>query len=155
MHSRRASTNPMRATLLSLAVIAMLAGCAPTQPVTGGVYDSSATERRVVANINFDFDSSRIRPDSYQVLDNVAVALNDPRIVGLRIEVDGHTDVIGRFGYNVALSMLRAQSVVQYLAARGVPQERMLPQGFGPLQLFDSYNPASPTNRRVEIVVTP
>ena len=108
-----------------------------------------------MANINFDFDSSRIRPDSFQVLDNVAVALGDPRIAGLRIEVDGHTDVIGRFGYNVALSMLRAQSVVRYLVARGVPQERMLPQGFGPLQLLDTYNPSSPTNRRVEIVVTP
>jgi flagellar motor protein MotB len=28
----------------------------------------------------------------------------------------------------------------------------MHPQGFGPLQLIDTANPASPANRRVEIV---
>ena len=48
--------------------------------------------------------------------------------------------------------MLRATAVVDYLAARGVPRERMRPQGFGPLQLYDSSDPRSPANRRVEVV---
>ena len=154
MPSRRADRALMRSTVLSLALLAGLAGCAPERPLGSG-YDAASMDRRVVADINFDFDSARIKPESYAVLDNTAVALGDPRLASLRVEVDGHTDVIGRFGYNVALSQLRANSVVQYLASRGVPQDRMLPQGFGPLQLFDPYNPTSPVNRRVEIVVTP
>ena len=89
------------------------------------------------------------------VLDNTAVALGDPRLNGLRYDVNGHTDVIGRLGYNVALSKLRSEAVVQYLATRGVPRDRMLAQGFGPLELFDPYNPSSPVNRRVEIVAVP
>ena len=78
--------------------------------------------------------------------------LNDPQLYGLMFEVNGHTDVSGRLGYNISLSMLRASAVVDYLAARGVPRERMRPQGFGPLQPFDPYNLFSPANRRVEIV---
>ena len=66
--------------------------------------------------------------------------------------MNGHTDVVGRLGYNISLSGLRANAVVDYLATRGVPRERMRAQGFGPLQPFDSYNLRNPANRRVEVV---
>ena len=147
MHSLRAKF------LLPAVLLAGLAGCAqPAVPV----YDASAPapvfERRVFPNINFDFDSYRIRPDNYAQLDSIAAALNDPALSGLRFEINGHTDVIGRLGYNISLSGLRATAVVDYLSARGVPRERMRAQGFGPLQLLDGFNPRSPANRRVEIV---
>ncbi len=156
MPSPRADRASMRSLVISLALLTAVSGCAPDRSLGGG-YDPTiaSMERRVVANVNFDFDSSRIRPESYVVLDNASIALGDPRLNGLRFDIDGHTDVIGRLGYNIALSSLRADAVVDYLAARGVPRDRMRPQGFGPLQLLDPYNPASPTNRRVEIVVTP
>lgn len=136
------------------ALLGSLAACAPAQvPVA---YDASAQapafERRIIGAINFDFDSYRIRPDSYVLLDNIAVALNDPALYGLRFEVNGHTDVVGRLAYNISLSSLRANAAVDYLASRGVPRERMRAQGFGPLQPFDSYNLRSPANRRVEVV---
>ncbi|MGI4802825.1 MAG: hypothetical protein ACRYG8_54100, partial [Janthinobacterium lividum] len=51
---------------------------------------------------------------------------------GLRFDINGHTDVVGRLGYHVVLSMLLAQAVVDYQASRGVPRFRMQPQGFGP-----------------------
>jgi len=139
----------LRAGLLGLVLAVGLAGCAPTQ-----VYDTTTmgAERRIISSVAFEFDSYRIRPDSYAALDNTAVALNDPQLAGLLFEINGHTDVIGRFGYNVALSSLRAGAVLQYLAARGVPPDRMRAQGFGPLQLLDPYNPRDPFNRRVEIV---
>ncbi len=124
-----------------------------SQPIS---YDTAppppAFERRIIGAVNFDFDSYRIRPDSYVLLDNIAVALNDPALSGLRFEVNGHTDVTGRLGYNISLSGLRANAALDYLAARGVPRERMRAQGFGPLQPFDSYNLRSPANRRVEVV---
>lgn len=136
------------------AVLALLglAACAP-QPA-GPAYAAYGVsyERSVVLAVNFDFDSYRIRPESYAVLDNTAIAMGDPRFNGYFFEVNGHTDVTGRFGYNVVLSRLRAASVVDYLSARGVPRERMRPQGFGPLQLYDPSRPRSAINRRVEIV---
>ncbi len=130
------------------AVVACVA--APQGPVA---YEAAPVfERRIVSAVNFDFDSYRIRGESYALLDNAAVALNDPQLYGLHFEINGHTDITGRLGYNIALSMLRATAVVDYLSARGVPRERMRAQGFGPLQPFDAYNLRSPANRRVEIV---
>lgn len=138
----------------ALATLAALAACAP-QPAPV-VYDASQpapmVERRVFPQVNFDFNSYRIRPDNYQQLDNVAAALNDPALAGMRFEINGHTDVTGRLGYNISLSMLRAASVVEYLGARGVPRERMRPQGFGPLDLLPGYPPRSPMHRRLEVV---
>ena len=135
----------------TLALLGAVAGCvAAPGPMA---YEAVPIfERRIVSAVNFDFDSYRIRSDSYGLLDNAAIALNDPQLGGLRFEINGHTDITGRLGYNISLSMLRATAVVDYLAARGVARERMRAQGFGPLQPFDAYNPRSPANRRVEIV---
>ena len=137
--------------LSTLALLGAVAGCvAGPQPMP---YEAVPMfERRIVSAVNFDFDSYRIRGESFALLDNAAIALNDPQLAGLRFEINGHTDITGRLGYNISLSMLRATAVVDYLAARGVPRERMRAQGFGPLQPFDVYNPRSPSNRRVEIV---
>ncbi len=136
------------ALMLPGAVVACVA--APPGPMS---YEAAPMfERRIVSAVNFDFDSYRIRRESYALLDNAAIALNDPQLSGLQFEINGHTDVTGRLGYNIGLSMLRATALVDYLSARGVPRERMRAQGFGPLQPFDIYNPRSPANRRVEIV---
>ena len=131
-----------------------LAACAPQPggPSAGYVAYGVTYERSVVLAVNFDFDSYRIRPESYVVLDNTAIAMGDPRFNGYFFEVNGHTDVTGRFGYNVGLSQLRAASVVDYLSARGVPRERMRPHALGPLQLYDPSPPRSPINRRVAIL---
>ncbi len=142
------------ANFAAAALIAGLAGCAV--PPAGYSPDGApSVERRVFPNINFDFDSYRIRPDNYAQLDQVAQALNDPALSGLHFEINGHTDVVGRLGYNISLSQLRASAVVDYLSNRGVPPSRMRAQGFGPLQLLDTYNPRSPVNRRVEIAAVP
>ena len=138
--------------MLTLALLGALAGCVAPPPGPMAYEAAPMFERRIVSAVNFDFDSYRIRGDSFALLDNAAIALNDPQLGGLRFEINGHTDITGRLGYNISLSMLRATAVVDYLAARGVPRERMRPQGFGPLQPFDAYNPRSPANRRVEIV---
>ena len=146
--------HPVSRCLPAILVLVGLQACAPVPPpVTyDGMAAAPAFERRIIGAVNFDFDSYRIRPDSFVLLDNIATALNDPALGGLRFEVNGHTDVVGRLGYNISLSSLRANAAVDYLATRGVPRERMRAQGFGPLQPFDSYNLRSPANRRVEVV---
>ena len=140
--------------VLLLATMLGLSACAdPGNPP--GVYAGQGQDRRVVTNIEFDFDSFRIRPGNFAQLDNVAAALNDPALAGSRFEIDGHTDISGRLAYNISLSQLRAAAVLDYLAQRGVPPQRMRAQGFGPLQLLDPSFPRSPANRRVEVVATP
>jgi outer membrane protein OmpA-like peptidoglycan-associated protein len=136
---------------LAILLLAVLAGCEPPPPQPAPMAPVQS-ERRVLLTINFDFNSHTIRPSSYPLLDNVAIALNDERLRGSHFDINGHTDVIGRLGYNIGLSYMRAGAVMDYLAARGVPLDSMHPQGFGPLQLLDPADPASPANRRVEIV---
>lgn len=136
---------------LALGLASVLSACASGQPGGPG-FGGPVFERRIISAVNFDFDSYRIRPDSYALLDSAAVALNDPQLAGLYFEINGHTDISGRLAYNISLSMLRATAVVDYLATRGVPRERMRAQGFGPLQPYDPVNLRSPLNRRVELV---
>ena len=97
--------HPVSRLLPLLALLGGVQACAPAPaPV---MYDGSVAagpDRRIIGAVNFDFDSYRIRPDSYVLLNNIAVALNDPALAGLRFEVNGHTDVVGRLGYNISLS---------------------------------------------------
>ena len=133
-------------------LLAGLAACVPPPPPEVAAPVPVMPDRIVELTVFFDFDSHTIRPESYVLLDNVVQALNDHRLAGYHFDINGHTDIIGRLGYNIALSQLRAAAVVEYLVVRGIPRETLRIQGFGPLQLLDPSNPASPANRRVEIV---
>ncbi len=143
--------------VLAGALLGTLAACSNPPPAMTSVSQAGGDAPvvyapRIVLTIEFNFDSARIRPEYYATLDSLAASLGDPSLAGAQFDINGHTDVVGRFGYNVALSILRAQAVVSYLAMRGVSRNLMHPQGFGPLQLIDPSNPRSPSNRRVEVV---
>jgi outer membrane protein OmpA-like peptidoglycan-associated protein len=49
----------------------------------------------------------------------------------LSIVIEAHTDATGREDYNLSLSQKRAQSIMEYLVARGVQAERLVPIGHG------------------------
>lgn len=71
------------------------------------------------------------------------------------IEVEGHTDAEGTDERNQPLSERRAQAVVDYLAERGVPVERMKAVGYGasrPVVPNDSRENMA-RNRRIEFTV--
>ena len=136
-----------------LAASLALAACQPTNPLADRIAAMQA--RGVVLRVLFAFNSYAIREEDKPTLDNLAAALADPRLARFSFEINGHTDVVGRLGYNLALSELRAAAVVDYLAGRGVAHARMKPQGFGPLQLLDPANPRSDVNRRVEVFAVP
>lgn len=142
----------MKRRLLVLGAPAVLAAC-QTNPQA--VRIAEMTTRGVVLTVNFDLNSYAIRPDAREVLEPLAVALQDPVLEQFRYEINGHTDSTGRLGRNMALSDLRAAAVVDFLADRGVPRSRMRPQGFGPLQPLDPANPRAGINRRVEVFAIP
>jgi outer membrane protein OmpA-like peptidoglycan-associated protein len=105
--------------------------------------------------VTFATDSAQINPAFNPVLDKVAQTLveYDQTV----IQVAGHTDSTGSHAYNMKLSEQRAGSVKSYLAARGVPAQRMHTVGAGPDHpVADNSTPdGRAQNRRVEITIVP
>lgn len=84
---------------------------------------------QVVENIFYDFDKATLRPESKEALDELVTMLNEnPHIT---IEMGSHTDRKGSDEYNQALSERRAQSVIDYLVAAGISEDRLSPKGYG------------------------
>lgn len=104
-------------------------------------------------NITFNTNEFSIRQDFYPVLDSVSEVLY--KFVDTRLMVIGHTDSTGARDYNYNLSNRRASSVANYLATRGVDQNRLITQGMGPDQPIASNDTESgrAMNRRVELQI--
>lgn len=106
--------------------------------------------------IEFDVNSSRIRPNSFGILDELAKALAGPELRNRNIFINGHTDSDGKEKYNLELSLKRASAVKRYLTdRRGIALTRLRVVGYGesmPLKP-NSSKKNKQLNRRVEIVV--
>ncbi len=113
-------------------------------------------EDRIVVGEQIFFREARtaILPESEEVLEAVRdVLMEHPEVTWLLVE--GHTNSRGSEGYNLELSEGRAQAVVDWLVAHGVPSERLLAKGHGENQplLEDNHPDAMVVNRRVEFLV--
>ena len=84
---------------------------------------------QVVENIFYDFDKAVLRPESKEALNEIVAMLNENPHVS--IEIGSHTDRKGSEEYNIALSQRRAQSVIDYLIAAGIAEDRLSPMGYG------------------------
>ena len=115
------------------------------------------TGRFINLKIEFDVDSYAIRPDSFSLLNELAKALNDPRLKDKTVFLNGHTDSDGAGDYNLRLSMNRALAVKHYLVVnRSVSPDRLIVYGYGenmPLKPNTS-SANKQLNRRVEIVAS-
>jgi outer membrane protein OmpA-like peptidoglycan-associated protein len=85
-----------------------------------------------IEGIEYDFDSDKLRPEAHTVLDKLAefLELND----NLVVEINSHTDSRGPDIYNLDLSQRRAKSCVNYLIAKGISMDRLIPIGYGETQ---------------------
>jgi OmpA-OmpF porin, OOP family len=83
----------------------------------------------ITQQIHFEFDRAVIRRESYHILDEVALVLENYPDISL--EIQGHTDARGQDDYNFWLSKDRAQAVRTYLTEHGVPGSRLTSRGFG------------------------
>ncbi|MBA4367239.1 MAG: hypothetical protein C0403_06330 [Desulfobacterium sp.] len=72
----------------------------------------------VYLNIEFDFDSSKIRKGSIPLVQELGKALVSMKLVGKTLLINGHTDSDGSKKYNLKLSKKRAASVKEYLVKR-------------------------------------
>ena len=110
---------------------------------------------RMPSGITFPVDRFDIQPQFQSTLDQVAQTLAS--YDQTYIDVLGHTDSTGSDAYNQSLSERRAQSVSDYLSARGVARARIGLRGYGESQPIASNDTESgrSENRRVEIKVVP
>lgn len=87
-----------------------------------------AGKKFVLSNIFFDFDSDRLKNESFAEL----IQLNDflQKNSRLKVEISGHTDNVGNSDYNQKLSENRAKAIFDYLK-QSVDPNRMIYKGYG------------------------
>ena len=103
--------------------------------------------------IQFDFNSSRIRPNSFRAVGLMADALNHPYLQGYCFLVVGHTDAKGSREYNLKLSQQRADAIREALINPfGIGAGRIEAVGLGEEQLLDPSKPDAAANRRVQLI---
>lgn len=106
-------------------------------------------------NITFATGSSDINADFYQILNSVALVVNEYEKT--YIDIVGYTDNVGGVQFNQKLSEARANSVARYLESQQVLAQRILTRGMGmanPIASNDTPEGRA-LNRRVEITLTP
>ncbi len=103
-------------------------------------------------NINFDYDKSELRPESYPELTRLCNLFRSEK---WRVEISGHTDNVGTPEYNLALSQRRAESVKAFLVSKGISAGRLGTRGYGAEKPVASNETEEgrAQNRRVEIVI--
>lgn len=106
--------------------------------------------------VEFDVNSSRLRTSSYEILDQLGLALGDVRLAGSQVCIKGHTDSDGSEQYNLELSYDRAEAVKEYvLTKHNLEKTALFVVGYGeqmPLALNDSTTHKQ-MNRRVELTL--
>lgn len=122
--------------------------------LAGFLAGSEATPRTFAfENMNFDTGEVVLTPESIATLDSIATILRAYPSAAVRLE--GHTDSTGDRAANLQISMDRASSVMNALAARGVERARMSAVGYGPDRPVGSNatEEGRAENRRLELTV--
>ncbi|MFH0866372.1 MAG: OmpA family protein [Bacteroidota bacterium] len=107
----------------------------------------------VLNNIFYDFDKSTLRPESVSELDRLVLLMTENPTI--KIELSSHTDNVGSDEYNITLSQARAQSVVDYVIAKGIDKGRLVAKGYGesiPIATNDTEE-GRQQNRRTEFKI--
>lgn len=103
--------------------------------------------------IQFDFDSARIRPNSFRAVGLMADALYHPYLQGYCFLIVGHTDAKGSREYNLKLSQQRADAIrAALINPFGINAARIEAVGLGEEQLLNRSNPDATENRRVQLI---
>ena len=123
-------------------------------------YDERGLVTRMLDRVLFDSGKATLRRSAYPVLDRVAQVLKE--IPDQPLGVEGHTDnvpiKVSGWADNNALSLARAQAVVDYLVSqRGIEACRITAIGYGETRPIASNDTADgrAKNRRVEIIILP
>ena len=106
----------------------------------------------VLSDVTFKPGSSWLTPRARGALDALSSTLL--AFPESRVQVRAHTDSDGPADLNLALSVRRAEAVVEYLTSLGVSELQLETRGMGEAQPIDSneYNEGKLRNRRVDLL---
>lgn len=153
--------------VLAMMVMLALAGCASKNKLPDNAgqlgLNNGATpgsQQDFTVNVGdrifFETDSSSLTAKARATLDRQAQWL--VRYPNYPITVEGHADERGTREYNLALGARRAAASRDYLAARGVPRNRMRTISFGkerPVAVCNDISCWSQNRRSVTILSAP
>jgi len=107
----------------------------------------------ILVGVNYDFNSSKLTAESYPILFHAAQVLLQNTDVN--VDIVGYTDNIGTKAQNKKISERRAQTVKNYLIAKGVSASRLNTMGMGEDNpIADNKTAAGrAANRRIEFKV--
>jgi outer membrane protein OmpA-like peptidoglycan-associated protein len=129
---------------------AAASGTAPAAPAAPGATAAPAPSLSLA--IQFEANSSRVRPESGGLLGDLVAAMISPELKDVRFVIEGHTDARGNAAANRRLSQERAEEVRQYLMLLGVHASRLKAVGKGSSEPANTKDPLAAENRRVRVV---
>jgi OOP family OmpA-OmpF porin len=115
----------------------------------GAVISGPAVAPTAYANIQFEFDSSGLRPTAFPILDATSA---DLRASKKTVTIAGYASSEGTAAHNLRLSKDRANSVKTYLVNSGVDAKKLKVKGLGETNPVadNSTEAGRELNRRVE-----
>ncbi|MDR0882292.1 MAG: OmpA family protein [Candidatus Adiutrix sp.] len=128
--------------------------CLPEEysPISGSI-NGAGDGPRVALNILFEFDKDTLTARARHTLDILGKAMTSRELAGSTFRLEGHTDAVGKFDYNLDLSSRRARRVQEYLTENfGITSRQLVPAGFGEARPLPNIDPEDGRNRRVEVV---
>jgi len=108
----------------------------------------------VLDNVYFDTGKATLKPNSNKALNDLVSVLKLKST--MEIEIQGHTDNVGKDEDNLKLSQERADAVKKYLVSKGITDKRIVAKGYGPTRpVADNGTDAGKAkNRRTSLKVT-
>jgi outer membrane protein OmpA-like peptidoglycan-associated protein len=139
---------------IDVAVLAQQALAAAGNPKASlPAWDKLASFPQLNVEINFEYDSTAVVPESYRALGSIADALHHPLLLGFKFLIVGHTDSAGKPDYNLKLSQKRADAIKEILSTTfAVPANRLYAVGVGEEIPIDAADPKAAVNRRVQLI---
>ncbi len=107
----------------------------------------------ILENVYFDSGKSILKPNSFKALNDLVEVLKIKNT--MEVEIQGHTDDVGKADENLKLSQDRAGSVKKYLESKGIEAGRVSAKGYGQTQpIADNATDAGKAkNRRTSLKV--
>ncbi|HEY3295498.1 MAG TPA: OmpA family protein [bacterium] len=123
------------------------------QEITSNIMlDSLNATGHIALAINFDTGKATIKDDSKPIIEQMVDLMKSN--AGLKVEIQGHTDNVGKSDANQKLSEERAASVKKALVDNGIDAARMSAVGYGDTKPVadNKTDEGKAQNRRVELV---